>query len=88
MDDKIILGSLAMDLRRVAIGFHRGSYAMAEKFLSEALKRKNEYKKENIKPYIFQLLNKIEKLKNQPRDELAENALMYSTLIQNFVLHN
>ena len=33
------------------------------------------------------VLDKIEKLKTQPNDELAENALMYSILIQNFVLN-
>ena len=87
MENKIILGSLALDLKRAAIGFHRGSYAMAEKFLSEAIKRKNEYKKNNIKPYLLRLLEKIENLKTQSKDELAENALMYSTLIQNYVLH-
>jgi len=32
-------------------------------------------------------LEKIENLKTQSKDELAENALMYSTLIQNYVLH-
>ena len=87
MNDKIILSSLAMDLKRAAIGFHRGSHKMAEKFLSEAIKRKNEYKKENTSPYILQLLDKIDDLKTQPEDELAENALTYRTLIQNFVLY-
>lgn len=87
MDNKIILGSLAMDLKRAAIGFNRGSYAMAERFLEEALKRKKECKKNNIKQYLLQILDKIESLKTQPHDESAEDALMYSTLIQNFVLH-
>lgn len=87
MDNKVILGSLALDLKRTAIGFNRGSFIMAEKFLSEALKRKNEYKKKNAKPYLLKILDKIDNLKTQPKDELAENALMYSTLIQNFVLY-
>ena len=87
MENKIILGSLALDLKRAAIGFNRGSYAMADRFLEEALKRKKEFKKDNTKPYLLQILDKIEKLKTQPNDELAENALMYSILIQNFVLN-
>lgn len=87
MENKIILGSLALDLKRAAIGFNRGSYAMADRFLEEALKRKKEFKKDNTKPYLLQILDKIEKLKTQPFDELAENALMYSILIQNFVLN-
>lgn len=86
MENKIILESLAMDLKRAAIGYHRKSYAMADRFLAEAIKRKNEFKKENTRPYLLQILENIEKLKTQPGDELAENALMYSTLIQNYVL--
>ncbi len=88
MDNKIILSSLAMDLKRAALGFNKGSFNMAERFLEEALKRKKEYKNENSKPYILQILEKIERLKTQPSYELAENALMYSTLIQNFVLYH
>ena len=44
MDNKIILSSLAMDLKRAAIGYNRGSYIMADRFFEEALKRKKEYK--------------------------------------------
>lgn len=88
MDNKIILGSLAMDLKRAALGYHRRSYVMANNFLEEAIKRTKEYKQENTKPYLLNILDKIENLKTQSEDELAENALMYSTLIQNFVLHS
>jgi len=88
MDKKIILGSLAMDLKRAAIGYHRGSNLMAKKFLQEAIKRKKEYKKNDLKSYLVKILNRIEELNFQPNDEKAENALMYSTLIQNFILHN
>jgi len=77
-----------MDLKRAAIGYNRGSYIMADRFFEEALKRKKEYKNDNSKSYILQILGKIEELKNQSSNELAENALMYSTLIQNFVLYD
>lgn len=39
MENKYILESLASDLKRVALGMHRGSNQMAKKFLDEALKR-------------------------------------------------
>ncbi|HJX50761.1 hypothetical protein A2Y99_05310 [Candidatus Gottesmanbacteria bacterium RBG_13_37_7] len=86
MNDKLILGSLALDLKRAALGFYRGSYVMAERFLHEAITRKKEYKNINLQPYIVKILNQIEELKVQPKEEIAEQALMYSTLIQNYVL--
>ena len=81
---KIALSSLALDLRRVALGYHRHSKEMAERFFDEALKRKEEIDKSQVKPYINNLLLKLESLKLEKRDEdKAENALMYSTLFQN-----
>ena len=73
-----ILESLASDLKRVALGLHRGSTTMANRFLDEALKRKNELNTEDVAQYIQKLLEKIDK------DLDSENALMYSTLIQNY----
>lgn len=88
MDNKIILSSLAMDLKRAALGWHRNSNVMAEKFFSEALKRKSEVDENKVNGYIKIILNYIEK-NNEFNDTSikAENALMYSILIQNFVLY-
>lgn len=88
MDKKIILGSLAMDLKRAAMGFYRGSDVMAQRFLGEAIKRKNEYKKSDLKPYILKIMTNIESLKNEPKNKAAEKALMYSILIQNYILNS
>ena len=82
--NQIILSSLAMDLKRVALGYHRGSIQMADRFLQEALKRKRELDLKNIKPYIKKLLEKIDGLKiGNDKQKIAEDALMYSTLFQN-----
>lgn len=35
--NKAILGALSMDLKRVALGYHRGSNVMAEKFFLKRL---------------------------------------------------
>ncbi len=80
MNNKFILESLASDLKRVSLGLHRGSNAMALRFLNEALKRKNEVDLEIVAPYIKQILARL----NKNID--AENALMFSTLIQNYTL--
>lgn len=81
MNNKYILESLASDLKRVALGLHRGSNTMAQRFLDEALKRKSEVELDKVEPYIKKLLNKV----NKNLD--SENALMLSTLIQNYTQH-
>ena len=78
MKNKYILESLASDLKRVALGLHRGSNVMAERFLIEALKRKKEVEIENVAPYIKNILIQINK------DIDSDKALIYSTLIQNY----
>jgi len=78
------LSSLAMDLKRVAIGYHRGSEKMADRFLEEVLKRKDEIQKDSVKPYVNLLLSKLEGLLNEKDlNKKAEDSLLYSTLFQN-----
>ncbi|HRN96343.1 MAG TPA: hypothetical protein PLD54_02770 [Candidatus Levybacteria bacterium] len=85
MNNKTILESLSMDLLRVALGLHRGSIKMAERFTQEALARKAETDKENLSLYGRQILAKIERsLNNDDLDKKAEDALMYSTIIKNY----
>lgn len=83
MSQKIIIESLSMDLLRVALGLHRGSFKMAERFKEEALKRQNELDLQFAPSYLKKILldskNMLEK--NDPDD--AENFLMYSVLFQN-----
>ena len=78
MNNKFILESLASDLKRVALGLNRGSSKMVERFLEEALKRRQEVEMNDVKPYIKKILNNLDEHIN------AEDALMYSTLIQNY----
>lgn len=87
MNTKILLGSLALDLERVALGYHRGSVEMAKAFSKEALKRKEELRMTKVEPYIEKILNRLDSILSQkdPRD-IAEDALMYSTLFQNAAL--
>lgn len=84
MNNKFILESLSMDLKRVAIGNHRKSFTMADRFLEEALKRKKEIDMSSIKKYMQNVLENIEKMKGKNSEEISEQSLMYSTLIQNY----
>lgn len=83
MKNKAILGALALDLKRVANGYYRGSDKVAERFLGEALKRKDEIDKKELKPYLIKLLNQISNIAKQDKSKAAEDALLYSTLFQN-----
>jgi glutamine amidotransferase PdxT len=84
MDNKTTLESLAMDLKRVAMGYQRNSLKMATRFYEEARKRKNEVDMTKTKPYINNVLSKIELLDQENNEKKAEDALMYSTLIINY----
>jgi hypothetical protein len=83
MNNKQVLGALAMDLKRVALGYHRGSSNMSERFFKEALKRRNEIDNTNLKPYLVKFLKDMENLKKEKTDRVAEDALLYSIIFQN-----
>lgn len=83
MKNKQALGALAMDLKRVALGYFRGSTVMADRFFMEALKRRNEIDHNSLKPYLRTLLLSMENIKKEKTDRAAEDALLYSTLFQN-----
>lgn len=81
---KIILSSLALDLRRVALGYHRGSMKMADRFLEEAMKRTEEAKTLSMQNYLVRLLSAVDQIKEEKNiSKKAEDALMFSTLFQN-----
>ncbi len=78
MKNKIALESMAMDLKRVALGYHNNSLRMAKRFHQEALVRKRELNLKEIKPYLRSVLEKTEKVNT------SDEALMLSILIQNY----
>ena len=83
--NKIAIESLSMDLLRVALGYHRGSIKMAERFSQEALRRISEIEKSKVKPYFAKILNSLpSELSKKDKLEVAENSLMYSTLCRNY----
>lgn len=83
----IAISSLAMDLKRVALAYYNKSNETAERFKEEAIKRMSEIDQSQVKPY---LLNHIEKLdivfQREDKMHLAEDALMYSQIFQNYAL--
>ena len=86
MDIKILTQSLSMDLLRVALGLHRGSLKMAERFKQESQKACNEITRKNPNQDLSRLLNKTQAVLARDDEHVAEDALMYSTLLRNFAL--
>jgi hypothetical protein len=82
---KTALEALSMDLKRVALGYHRGSLAMAKRFTEEALKRKGEVDQNRVKPYIKNYLSNLEQMLDAADTlKASENALLLSTLFGNY----
>lgn len=85
--EQIAISSLAMDLKRVALGYHNGSERMAKRFSEEALKRKDEIT--DPPSYLKKILESLpQTLSQNDKGRLAEDALMYSTIFQNYALKN
>lgn len=88
MNNKKILGALAMDLTRVALGYQRGSSKMVNIFFKEALKRREELDFKTLKPSIVKLLKNLESIKSKEKDKAAALAKKYSDIFldafQNF----
>lgn len=85
-DQKLAVESLAMDLKRVALGLYRGSYAMVNRFRDEALKRELELENQQPDSYLRKLLERTKQVLLDQNPDSAEDALMYSTLFQNYRL--
>lgn len=79
---KILVESLAMDLKRVALGQQRGSTAMVTRFTQEALQRGKELEQGNLTGYLKKLLSRSKEVLS--KDKSGEDVLVYSTLLQNF----
>lgn len=85
MNKKLEIESLASDLKRVSLGLQRNSMKMTERFSLEVLKRKQILAGIELDHYIERLLENLENiLKSSNNSKKAEDALMYSTLFQNY----
>lgn len=83
----LALSSIAMDLKRVAIGYHNGSIQMANRFFRESLIRRAEIDTKAVAPYMRKLLKKLPKIiSSHDKGKIAEDALVFSTLLQNAAL--
>lgn len=83
--NQLEIASIASDLKRVALGLEQNSLAVAECFLREVMGRKDEIDVRELPEYIVGIIKKLATLNiKENKDRLAEDCLMYSTLLQNF----
>lgn len=84
-EERTIIESLAMDLKRVALGLQRGSNSMALRFKKEALRRQAELEKQTADDYLKKLITKSRDVLSRPALDTYEDVLMYSVLFQNYI---
>lgn len=80
-----LIGAIAVDLKRIARAYSNNSLDTGKRFVIEVAETQKEINSAAIESYmqkIFQQLPKI--LENHDYLELAEDALMYSTILQNY----
>lgn len=86
MNNNELLGALSMDLKRIALCFHRNSYRTAGVFIGEAQKRIGEIRRNDLMPYMQTILHDVQTLLSENPGRRPDDVLMYSTRIQNYVL--
>jgi hypothetical protein len=87
--NQILLSSLSSDLYRVALAAHKKTPAMKMRFIKETSRWLNDIDDTELKPYIQKVLAKIKQIEAIESDELlADQCLVYSILLKNYVIHN
>jgi hypothetical protein len=86
---QLLIGSLLNDLYRVANCKATGSQKAATRFEKEAIKWARKLKNKNIPEHIRKITHQISNKKgNRISQSLAEDYLMYSIILQNYVSHS
>ena len=82
--DKVVLQSLASDLKRITLSIQRNSASSTARFNQEAANWLREALEKTEDNNIKNLLEKVRSVLEQKDDlKKAEDCLMYSTLLQN-----
>jgi len=81
------LAALSLDLKRVAMASYNHSDKVASRFIQESLDKKNKIDPTLHRPHVRHLLTTLDAVLSQKDTlKLAEDALLYSTLLQNAAL--
>ena len=81
------LAALSMDLKRVALASYNHSFKVADRFIQESLAKKNKIDATAQRSHVRRLLTSLDSVLSQKDTaKRAEDALLYSTLLQNAAL--
>jgi len=87
INTNVQLAALSMDLKRVALASYNHSSKVADRFIRESLTKKNSIDIAAQRQHIRRLLTNLDDMLSQKDTvRLAEDALLYSTLLQNAAL--
>lgn len=79
--------SLALDLKRITVGYQNNSLEMMGRFQLEADRWLRRIEPDKVAPYIAKIIGFLpEKLVNPDEAQRAEDALTYSVILQNYAL--
>lgn len=82
------LAALSMDLKRVALSYQSHSRPTAARFATESLNKMRTIDPASVPNYIKKILDRLEEILGQvDKEKVAEDALMYSTILQNAALY-
>lgn len=78
------LAALSMDVKRIALAYHENSLETGDRFVEESLKKIKVIDSTEFPKHVKKILNSLEKiLLHNDKQKVAEDALMYSTILQN-----
>ncbi len=83
MNNKILLESMALDLKRIALGAKGNSQKMTDRFIEEVMKRERLLMKDTI-PSSLEVVIENMKKKLISSKHLADDALMFSTILLSY----
>ena len=85
MNTNQLIASIAVDLKRVANAYHTNSITTGNRFIREIIETKKQINKSELDSYMKKTLEKLYKaLTSTKHEEVAEDALMYSMILQNY----
>lgn len=85
MNTHQLIGAISADLKRIAQAYQNNSTDTAERFIQEVLETQKEINTSEVEPYIQKIIKRLDRiLTNSNSEELAEDALTYSTILQNY----
>src|SRR5947209_7058888 len=85
MNNQQLFEIIALDLKRVALGYAQHSEKMTEMFRKNALQQAENIDSSKLTPKLFKLVRSMQKdISKNDSEKIPDDALMYSFLLLSF----